>query len=127
MEPTIRCRGSCGAGASRRPTPEARRHFCVETQRQGSDRAVACTTTARVGLHSLVALQADDLNRQQTLVARSAAWYRKDKPTFSDALAAVRRRLWAEAALLTSPSSPNAEKVPRELFNRLANLACYAA
>jgi hypothetical protein len=29
--------------------------------------------------------------------------------------------------LVTSPSSANAEKVPRELFNRLANLACYAA
>ena len=107
--------------------PEARRHLGVETQRQWSDRAVARTTPALLGLYSFVALQADDLNRQQTLVARSAAWYRKDKPTFSDALAAVRRRLWAEAALLTSHSSANAEKVPRELFNRLANLACYAA
>ena len=106
---------------------EARCHLGVETQRQWWDRAVARTTPALLGLYSFVALQADDLNRQQTLVARSAAWYRKDKPTFSDALAAVRRRLWAEAALLTSPSSPNAEKVPRELFNRLANLACYAA
>ena len=80
---------------------EARRHLGVETQRQWSDRAVARTTPALLGLYSFVALQADDLNRQQTLVAQSAAWYRKDKPTFSDALAAVRRRLWTEAALLT--------------------------
>jgi hypothetical protein len=87
----------------------------------------ARTTPALLGLYSFVALQADNLNRQQTLVAQSAAWYRKDKPTFSDALAAVRRRLLAEAALLISHSSANAEKVPRELFNRLANLACYAA
>ena len=74
-----------------------------------------------------MALWADDMNRRQTLVARSAGWHSKDKPTFSDALAAVRRRLWAEAALATSPSTADRGKVPRELFNRLADLACYAA
>jgi hypothetical protein len=106
---------------------EARRHLGVETQRQWSDRAIARTTPALLGLYSLVALQANDMNRQQTLVARSAGWYRKKTPTFSDALAAVRRQLWAEAALSTSRSNTDPEKVPRELFNRLADLACYAA
>ena len=106
---------------------EARRHLGVETQRQWSDRAVARMTPALLGLYSFVALQADAMNRHQTLIARSAARYRKDKPTLSDALAAVRRRLWAEAALSTSHSSTDVKNVPRELFNRLADLACHAA
>ncbi len=41
------------------------------------------------------------------------------------AMAAVRRQLWAEAALSMSPPDTESEKVPRELFNRLADLACY--
>src|ERR687894_467640 len=42
---------------------EARRHLGVETQRQWSDRAVARTTPALLGLYSLVALWADEINR----------------------------------------------------------------
>jgi hypothetical protein len=39
----------------------------------------------------------------------------------------VRRQLWAEAASSTSPANTDPEKIPRDLFNRLADLACYAA
>jgi hypothetical protein len=46
---------------------------------------------------------------------------------FSDAIAAVRRQLWAEAALSPSQPDTDREKVPRELFDRLADLACYPA
>jgi hypothetical protein len=67
------------------------------------------------------------MNRHRRLVAQSAGWRRKGRPTFSDALAAVRRQLWAEAALSTSPSETDPEEVPRDLFNRLADLVCYAA
>ena len=72
---------------------EARRHLGVETQRQWADKAIARTTPALLGLYSVIALAADDLNRQRSLTVRSAGWYHKDKPTFSDAIAAVRRQL----------------------------------
>jgi hypothetical protein len=106
---------------------EARRHLGVETQRQWADKAIARTTPALLGLYSVIALAADDLNRQRSLTVRSAGWYHKDKPTFSDAIAAVRRQLWAEAALSMSPPDTESAKVPRALFNRLADLVCYAA
>ncbi len=106
---------------------EARRHLGVETQRQWSDTAIARTTPALLGLYALVALWADEINRTHTIVARSAGWYHKDRITFSDALAAVRRQLWAEAVLSTSPPDRDALKVPRVVFNRLTDLACYAA
>ena len=72
---------------------EVRRHLGVETQRQWSDQAIARTTPALLGLYALVALWADAMHQTLALVARSPRWYQKDKPTFSDALAAVRRQL----------------------------------
>ena len=106
---------------------EARRHLGVETQRQWSDRAVARTTPALLGLYSLVALWADELHRTSALLPRASAWYAKRAATFSDALAAVRRALWADAALRTSATDRDPAKVPRAVLDRLTELACYAA
>jgi hypothetical protein len=106
---------------------EARRHLGVETQRQWSDRAVARTTPALLGLYSLVALWAGELHRGSAILPRAATWYAKRAATFSDALASVRRAIWADAALRTSASGGKAEKVPRTVLERLTDLACYAA
>ncbi len=106
---------------------EVRRHLGVETQRQWSDKAIARTTPVLLGLYALVALWADDLNRSQTLVVRSASWYHKSSITFSDALAAVRRQFWADLAFSMSPSSAHNVKRPRQIYDRLADIACYAA
>jgi len=91
---------------------EVRRHLGVETQRQWSDKAIARTTPVLLGLYALVALWADDLHRSQTLVVRSASWYRKTSVTFSDALAAVRRQFWADLAFSMSSSSADDAKDP---------------
>ncbi len=99
----------------------------METQRQWSDRAVARTTPALLGLYSLVALWADELQRRSAILPRAAAWYAKRAATFSDALATVRRAIWAHEALRASPSGGEAEKVPRAVLDRLTDLACYAA
>ncbi len=107
---------------------EARRHLGVETQRQWSDAAVARTTPALLGLFSLVALRAVDLHARGRLPHRRAAWYRKEEPTFSDALAAVRRSLWAEAARFpTAQRAGDRVEVPRAVLDRLTDLACHAA
>ncbi len=106
---------------------EVRRHLGVETQRQWSDKAIARTTPVLLGLYALVALWADDLHRSQTLVVRSASWYRKTSVTFSDALAAVRRQFWADLAFSMSSSSADDAKRPRQIYDRLADLACHAA
>ena len=61
--------------------------------------------------------------------ARQTAWYSKLHPTFSDALAQVRRQLRAQEQATFSGSSleVDAVKVPREFMERLTDAVCYAA
>jgi DDE superfamily endonuclease len=81
---------------------EVRAHLGVETQRQWSDKAVARTTPCLLALFSIVTLLAARLPARQRQRIAATAWYPKPQPTFSDALAAVRRALWREQGLRTS-------------------------
>jgi hypothetical protein len=94
---------------------EARRHLGVETQRQGSELAIRRTTPALLGLFSLVTLFAPQQRVHPTDLTRQAAWYHKPRPMFSDALALVRRQLWAGG--IFEPSVPDTDSVkwPRAL------------
>ncbi|MCF4124564.1 IS701 family transposase [Methylobacterium sp. SyP6R] len=80
---------------------ETRAHLGVETQRQWSDKAITRTTPCLLALFSIVTLLAARLRARERKAAQ-AAWYPKARPTFSDALASVRRALWREQALATS-------------------------
>jgi hypothetical protein len=61
-------------------------------------------------------------------IVRGAAWYDKRHPTFSDALAMVRRELWSqEATFCGLTAESEAVKVPREFIERLTDAVCYAA
>jgi hypothetical protein len=104
-----------------------RTHLGVETQRQWSDKAIARTTPALLGLFSFVTLLADTLITRETPAARAAAWYPKSLLTFSDAIALVRYQLWAFWTFHPSPDETDMVKVPRVLLERFNDLLCYAA
>jgi hypothetical protein len=106
---------------------EVRRHLGVETQRQWSDRAIARCTPLLLGLFSLITLWANDLYATQSPVVRVARWYRKSQPTFSDALASVRRQLWAQRNFQGSRRSLDPHEISPAILNTLIDLACYAA
>jgi hypothetical protein len=106
---------------------QVRSHLGVETQRQWSDKAIARTTPILMGLFSLVTLLANTLILQEGIVPRTAAWYSKTRPTFSDALALVRSRLWAYWTFHTSLDDTDMVKVPRVLLERFNDLLAYAA
>ena len=107
---------------------EARRHLRVETQRQWSELAIRRTTPALLGLFSLVMLFAHQRMAQGTRELRWAAWYRKAHPTFSDALALVRRELlWVEGTFCGSIREADMVKVPRVFVEHLTKTLCYAA
>ena len=108
---------------------EARAHLGLETQRQWTTRAVGRTTPCLLGLVSVVVLMAHAAHPDR-LPTRQSAWYDKPEPTFSDALAAVRRHLWAACANQNSPAPPGAPLLanpPPQLLSFLVDAACYAA
>ena len=107
---------------------EARQHLGVETQRQWSNKAIARTTPLLLGLFSWVTLLAHALHSSShPVLARQSAWYSKPLPTFSDALALVRRLLWTYLpTFLTSGGDPDTVKVPRPFFVSLIDTLCYA-
>ena len=72
---------------------ECRRHLGVETQRQWSDKAIARSTPALLGLFSLVVLLGHALHPSGQIPVERTAWYRKEQATFSDVLRTVRRGL----------------------------------
>ncbi|HUB13865.1 MAG TPA: hypothetical protein VMB34_18095, partial [Acetobacteraceae bacterium] len=108
---------------------EVRTHLGVETQRQWSDRAILRTTPVLLGLFSLITLWADDLARHSAAALRphAAAWYRKTEPTFSDAIAAVRRVLWCPPDFSISRISSETMEIPVALLNRVFQTLCLAA
>ncbi len=106
---------------------EARRHLGVETQRQWSELAIRRTTPALLGLFSLVTLFAHQRMAHSTETVRRAAWYHKPSPTFSDALALVRKELWAHSPFRRSLQEPDTVKVPRAFVEHLTETLCYAA
>jgi DDE superfamily endonuclease len=106
---------------------EVRRHLGVETQRQWSDLAILRTTPALFGLFSLVALYAHPRMGPTGDLVRQAAWYHQPFPTFSDALALVRREIWGRVAFCMSDRQADLVKVPRALLERFADTLCYAA
>jgi hypothetical protein len=86
------------------------------------------TTPALLGLFSLVTLFAHQRMTQTADAVRQAAWYHKAYPTFADALALVRKELWAqEATFYRSPQEADTVKVPRALVECLTETLCYAA
>jgi hypothetical protein len=106
---------------------EARAHLGVETQRQWSERAIARTTPALLGLFSLVTLAAHPVMNQAAPPVRQAAWYAKAHPTFADALAVVRRALWLHEDFPFSAVPPETVQIPRALLDRLTDTLAYAA
>jgi hypothetical protein len=105
---------------------EVRVHLGVETQRQWSDFAIARTTPALLGLFSLVTVLAHQRAQREKLPMRQTAWYRKPRPTFSDALAVVRHSLWSQVDLSLSHRTADSEKLSPKLLERFTEALCYA-
>jgi hypothetical protein len=108
---------------------EVRAHLGVETQRQWSDLAILRTTPALLGLFALITVWADALVRDTATVLRpnGTAWYRKQEPTFSDAIAAVRRVLWSTPDLSMCRQDGDNVIMPIALVNRVFQTLCLAA
>jgi hypothetical protein len=106
---------------------EVRDHLGVETQRQWSDRAIARTTPGLLALFSIVTLLAARLDCRARSAVCIDAWDHKPRPTFADALAAVRRQFWHEQGLLLSARQPEVRKLRPGLRHGISYALCRAA
>jgi hypothetical protein len=106
---------------------EVRDHLGVETQRQWSDKAIARTTPCLLGLFSVVTLLASRLDCRARVQISTSAGYHKQRPTFADSLAAVRRAIWSEQGFVVSRQSIDAAKLPPALREGIAYALCHAA
>ena len=102
---------------------EAREHLGVETQRQWSDLAILRTTPALLGLYSLITVWAHGLMATPATAVRPhpATWYNKSQPTFSDAIAAVRRVLWTPQDLSVCRHGSEVVEIPLRLLGPVVN------
>src|SRR5262249_46280562 len=79
---------------------ECRAHLGVETQRQWTDTAIERATPGVLGLFSLVTLLGQALHPDGQIPGATAAWYPKQRASFSDVLRTVRWALWGAAEKL---------------------------
>lgn len=89
---------------------EVRTHLGVETQRQWADLSILRITPALLGLFSMITLLANLHTRTQKLPVQQTAWYKKELPTFSDALALVKETLYMQFYFPTSLFPTNIRK-----------------
>jgi len=106
---------------------EARAHLGVETQRQWSAKAIERSTPVLLALFSVVSLLAHQLQKQGKLHIATTAWYQKQVPTFSDALAAVKWLLWEKMNFSTSADQQHVIKIPKQWLSYLQHVIAHAA
>ena len=104
---------------------EVRAHLGVETQRQWSELAILRTTPILLGLYSLITLWATEPLSKGT-APYAAAWYAKTSFTFSDAIAAVRLKIWIGDIYSRSNDPLDLQKIPPDSIIRIAQAICHA-
>jgi hypothetical protein len=106
---------------------EARAHVGRDTQRQWTERAIARTTPAWLGLVSRVTWLAGRLAQEHMLPVRPAVWEHPSLPTVADAIAIVRQHWWTSTHVYLSPTTADMVEIPCALLKRVTETLCYAA
>jgi len=106
---------------------EIRAHLGFETPRQRVATSVLRTAPCLLGLFSVVCLIFAEHAKHHTIRIRRTPWYHKTEPTFSDAIAEVRRLFWTETIFKGSSQHDAFTKLPPELTRMLLDCLCRAA
>ena len=106
---------------------EVRAHLGFETPRQRVAKSVLRTAPCLLGLFSLICLIFAGHARRHRIRLRTTAWYTKTEPTFSDAIATVRRLFWSTTIFERSSHKDALQKIPGRLRNLLLDHLSWAA
>ncbi len=106
---------------------EVRAHLGFETTRQRTAKSVLRTAPCLLGLFSIVSLIFAEHARRHPIRLRSTPWYTKKEPTFSDAIATVRRLFWSETVFETPSHYKAFSKISPRFKNLLLDFLSQAA
>jgi hypothetical protein len=106
---------------------EVRAHLGFETTRQRVANSVLRMAPCLLGLYSLITLIFVEHARHHSVRPRGTNWYAKTEPTFSDAMATVRRLLWSETIFETPSQKETFQKLPSQLRRILLDRLSLAA
>jgi hypothetical protein len=106
---------------------EVRAHLGFETPRQHVAPSVLRTAPCLLGLFSVICLIFAEHTRRHPIQVRSTPWYLKTEPTFSDAIATVRRLFWEETIFKKASYHKSFNKLPPKLRNLLLDYLSLAA
>jgi len=106
---------------------EVRAHLGFETPRQYVAKSVLRTAPCLLGLFSLVCLIFAEDARRHRIRLRRTQWYAKSEPTFSDAMATVRRLFWQKTVFEKASYHKGFEKLSPRFRNLLLDYLSHAA
>ena len=106
---------------------ELREHLGFETPRQYVANSVLRTAPCLLGLFSIVCLIFAEHARRHRIRVRWTQWYAKAEPTFSDAIATVRRLFWKEIIFEKASHHKGFKKLSPTLRNLLLDYLSQAA
>ncbi len=106
---------------------EVRAHLGFETPRQYVAKSVLRTAPCLLGLFSIICLIFAKHVRGHRIRIRNTQWYVKTEPTFSDAIATVRRLFWQETIFKKASHHKGLKKLPPKLRNMLLDYLSQAA
>ena len=105
---------------------EMRAHLGFETTRQRTEKSVLRAGPCLLGLFSVVCLIYAEHVKRAKVSPRQTPWYAKTEPTFSDALATVRRLFWEQTVFQQSRVHGGFQKLPPTLRNTLLDIVSRA-
>ena len=106
---------------------EVRTHLGFETTRQHVARSVLRTAPCLLGLFSIICLIFANDTHVHRIHVRTTKWYKKAEPTFSDAIATVRRLFWQETVFKEASYHKGFKKLPPKLKTLLLDYLSQAA
>ena len=106
---------------------EMRAHLGFETPRQRVAKSVLRTAPCLLGLFSMICLIFAAHARRHRIRLRATAWYTKTEPTFSDAVATVRRLFWCTTIFERSSHNDAFQRILTRLRNLLLDHLSRAA
>jgi len=106
---------------------EVRAHLGFETPRQHVKTSVLRTAPCLLGLFSVICVIFARYAKRHRIKLRSTEWYAKAEPTFSDAIATVRRLFWQNTIFAQASHHKGFKKLPPKLRNLLLDYLSQAA